>query len=122
MWQNEVVFLAEEVSMTRPCRLQGLAICWCQEAVYYISLKAAHPLVTSFVAKMLANKQVQKITFDLKAQIKALFAGKRRYLVQRTRFFLTLAEIRYQCSPPSSAIGCQVLSSANCTAVNGVFV
>ena len=55
--------------------MQGVAICWSKEAVYYISLQPAVPVVIAFVAKMLASKHAQKITYDLKAQLAALLAG-----------------------------------------------
>ena len=64
------------MSTTKPCRVQGLAVSWCKEAVYYISFQPADPLVISFLVKMLGSKHTQKITFDLKAQMTALLNGE----------------------------------------------
>ena len=61
--------------MKKMCRVQGIAVCWKADAVYYIPLNPAAPGVTKFVAQMVANKQAKKITFDLKSQMLALLAG-----------------------------------------------
>lgn len=67
--------IADAFAAKKPCRVQGVAICWSKEAIYYISLNPAVPVVVAFVAKMLASKHAQKITYDLKAQLAALLAG-----------------------------------------------
>ncbi len=61
--------------MKRICRVQGVAVCWSPDAVYYIPLNPAAPGVDTFVAGMMANKRAQKITFDLKSQMVALLSG-----------------------------------------------
>ncbi len=61
--------------MKRICRVQGIAVCWSPDAVYYIPLNPAAPGVDKFVAGMMANKRAQKITFDLKSQMVALLSG-----------------------------------------------
>lgn len=53
-----------------------MAMCWCKEAIYYIPLNPSSPIVVAFVSKMLASRQTQKITFDLKAQLAAILAGR----------------------------------------------
>ena len=67
---------ADACAAGKPCRVQGLAVCWSKEAIYYILLNPAVPVVVSFVAKMLASKHAQKITYDLKAQLNALLTGR----------------------------------------------
>ena len=61
--------------MKRICRVQGIAVCWSPDAVYYIPLNPAAPGVDKFVAGMMANKRAQKVTFDLKSQMVALLSG-----------------------------------------------
>ena len=67
---------AEAAAAAKPCRVQGLAVTWSKEAIYYIVLNPAEPVVVTFVGKMLASKTAHKVTFDLKAQLKALIAGR----------------------------------------------
>ena len=62
-------------SVKQICRVQGIAVCWDPDAVYYIPLNPAAPGVDKFVAGMMANKRAQKITFDLKSQMAALLSG-----------------------------------------------
>ena len=62
-------------SVKRICRVQGIAVCWSPDAVYYIPLNPAAPGVDKFVAGMMANKRAQKVTFDLKSQMVALLSG-----------------------------------------------
>ena len=59
----------------RICRVQGIAVCWSPEAVYYIPLNPAAPGVYKLVGTMLGNKRAHKVTYDLKAQMLALLAG-----------------------------------------------
>ena len=59
----------------RVCRVQGIGVCWSQEAVYYIPLNPAAPGVYKLVGSMLGNKRAHKVTYDLKAQMLALLAG-----------------------------------------------
>ncbi|DBA82952.1 TPA: hypothetical protein ACH3X1_006731 [Trebouxia sp. C0004] len=63
-------------SIKRICRVQGIAVCWSPDAVYYIPLNPAAPGVDKLVAGMMANKRAQKITFDLKSQMAALLSDE----------------------------------------------
>ena len=58
------------------CRLQGIAVCWKADAVYYIPLNPPAPGAFKFVAGMMSNKRMKKITYNLKTQMLALLAGK----------------------------------------------
>ena len=57
------------------CRLQGIAVCWKADVVYYIPLNPPAPGVLKSVAGMMSNKRMKKITYDLKTQMLALLAG-----------------------------------------------
>ena len=60
----------------RICRVQGIAVCWSPEAVYYIPLNPAAPGVHKLVGGMLGNSRAKKVTYDLKAQMLALLTGE----------------------------------------------
>ena len=74
---KRLMFAAEglDPSVKRICRVQGIAVCWSPDAVYYIPLNPAAPGADKLVAGMMANKRAQKITFDLKSQMAALLSG-----------------------------------------------
>ena len=71
------MFTADDASaaVRRVCRVQGIAVCWGPDSVYYIPLNPGGPGGQKLVGSMLANKSVKKITYDLKAQMLALLAG-----------------------------------------------
>lgn len=62
-------------AVRKVCRVQGMAVCWSPEAVYYIPLNPAAPGGLKLVGSMLGNKRVKKVTYDLKTQMLALLAG-----------------------------------------------
>ena len=65
-----------ETSSKRICRVQGIAVCWSADSVYYIPLNPAAPGAAKFVGGMMGGKRAQKITYDLKSQMAALLAGE----------------------------------------------
>ena len=66
-----------DAATRRVCRVQGIAVCWKPEAVYYIPLNPLTAEVSKLVGSMLASKLALKITYDLKSQMLALLAGKK---------------------------------------------
>lgn len=62
----------------RICRVQGIAVCWSPEAVYYIPLNPAAPGVHKLVGSMLGSSRAKKVTYDLKAQMLALLTGEQQ--------------------------------------------
>lgn len=76
--KEQCLCIAEDsgAAAKRICRVQGVAVCWNPEAVYYIPLNPAAPGVHKLVGSMLGSSRAKKVTYDLKAQMLALLTGE----------------------------------------------